>query len=351
MPTDRATAPRFPAPTRWWPGRRTPLVAAVGGLAVLASCTMNNLGKPGPGSEAGVALPTTEGRAAVDRADLLVQQGFREQALAELEKAIAVNPRLTTAYLGIGEIHRQEGNYDKAERSFAKAAELEPRNFDAQYKHGLSLHMLNRVTDAVVAYLRALSVRPDDFEANLNVATAYLQLGEPVHALPFAERAVRLKPDSGAGHVNLGAAYAGLDRHNEAVAQYQQAAERMDLTPELLLNLADSLGKAERHAEMTTTLEQLIAIRPTAVAYERLGSAQFKMRKYDEALASFRKSLEVDPNHYPALNGVGVCLLNRYIWSNRTDQVAREEALGALRKSLQIDRKQPKILELVSRYG
>jgi tetratricopeptide (TPR) repeat protein len=317
------------------------VVAGVGG----GGCQMFSTPKPQP-----VVLPDAEATAAVDRANQLASQGFREQALAELEKAIAINPRLTTAYMGVGDIHKQDGDYQAAEKSYARAADLEPRNFDAQYNHGLMLQLLSRVSEAVVSYLKALSVRPDDFDANLNVATAYLQLGEASQALPYAERAARLKPDSGAAHVNLGAAYAGLERHDEAVSQYQQAAERMALTPELLLNLADSLGKSGRYAEMASTLDQLVKNKPTAAGYERLGSAQFRMKQYDEALASFRKSLEIDPNHYPALNGVGVCQLNRYIWSEKKDRAALAEAMSSLRKSLQIERRQPKILELVSRY-
>src|SRR5438132_10095258 len=112
--------------TRW-------VLVAIGALALVAvggggGCEMWSPSRPQP-----VMLPDSEADAAVDRASQLAGQGFREQALAELEKAIAINPRLTTAYLGIGEIHKQDGNYEAAEKNFAKAADLEPRNFDAQY--------------------------------------------------------------------------------------------------------------------------------------------------------------------------------------------------------------------------
>lgn len=288
---------------------------------------------------------------AVARAQQLRAQGFREQALAELEAAIARNPKLTVAYIGVADIYRESGDYEPAARHYAQAAALEPRNFDAQYGHGLMLHYLNRLSEAVRAYLRALAVRPDDFDANLNLATAYLQLAEPEQAVAFAERAVRIRGDSPNARVNLGAVYAALNRHDEAVAQYQQAAEYMELTPELLLNLADSLGKAGRFAEMVNTLERLVDVQPSAAAYERMGTARFRLRQYDDALSAFRAALELDADYYPAHNGVGVCLLNRYIWSNRTDRTALDEALAALRRSLQIEPRQERIIELIARYG
>ncbi|MFM9995861.1 MAG: tetratricopeptide repeat protein [Phycisphaerales bacterium] len=298
------------------------------------------------------ARPTAaEAAAAVGRAQSLRRQGLYEPALAELRRAIHINPKLTTAFVSMGDIHREMGDFGDAETAYSRAASVEPQNFDAQYLHGLALQLLDRLVDSVRAYLRALTIRPDDFNANLNLATAYLQLAEPRQALAYAQRAVQLRTDSAAARVNLGAVYAALEQHEDAVVEYRQAAELMRLTPELLLNLAESLGKAGRNAEMQTTLEQLVRTKPSAVAYERLGSCLYRQEKYDDAVAAFRKAIEIDDAHFPAHNGVGVCLLNRYIWSERTDTKAKEEGLTHLRRSLQIERRQPQIIELISRYG
>lgn len=286
----------------------------------------------------------------VGRAKLLKDQGLAQQALVEFERAIENNPRLTVAYIGAGDIYRERGDYNAAETRYAKAAEIEPSNFDAQYLHGLTLQLLDRISEAIRAYLRALSVRPDDFNANLNLATAYLQANEPTQALPYAQRAVRVDGQSAAARTNLGAVYSALSRHEEAIVEYQQAAELTDLSAPLLLNLADSLQKVGRYAEAVNTLKQLIRTEPSANAYERLGAAQFRSKEYDDALANFRKAAEIDANHYPALNGVGVCLLNRWVWSDQKDEAAHDEALRALRRSLQIEPRQPRILELVTRY-
>ena len=287
----------------------------------------------------------------VERAQRLRENRLFTVALAELERAIEINPRLTTAYLAMGDIYRDTGEYAKAETSYATAAGLEPRNFDAQYHWGLSLQLLSRLPEAVAAYLRSLSIRPDDFNANLNIATAYMQLGEARTGMKFAQAAVRLKPDDGAARVNLGAIYAALGEHQSAVLEYQQAAEVMDLNPQLLLNLADSLAKIERLQEAQNTLEQLIATSPSAVSHERMGSVLFRLQQYEPSLAEFRKALELDPDYYPALNGVGVCLLNKYLVSDRTDEEARREGVRLLKRSLQIRPDQQKVLELVSRYG
>lgn len=303
--------------------------------------------------EARAAKATTplEASEAAARAQILEKQGLDDIAMAEFEKAIAINPKLTTAYMGVGDIHRKHGDLAKAEVAYHQAAEVEPTSFDAQYNDGLMLQLLNRIAEAVRAYIRALSIQPDDYNANLNLATAYFQLGEPGPALPYAQRAVKLKGDSGPARVNLGAIYAALGNNDAAVIEYQQAAELMELSPELLLNLADALGKVGRYAEMQNTLEQLVKTKPSAAAYERLATSLFRQQKFDDSLGAFRKALEYDANYYPALNGVGVNLLNKYLLSDKKDLASHDEALKALRRSLQIEPKQPAVVDLVTRYG
>ncbi len=323
-------------------------VAALG-AAVLPGC--QNPFSPKPGEMDGETLDASPGMLHVKAANENIRAGDTEAALREFEQAIAVNPSLTQAHMGMGDIYRMQGDYAKAEEKYGKAAEITPRDFDAQFYHGLMLHMLDRVREAIGAYLRALSIRPDDFRATLNLATAYYQLDENAKALEFGLRAVSLNPRDGAARFNLGSIYAALGRHNEAIVEYQQATELLPLTPELLMNLADSLGKVDRYAEMRTTLAEVIRSEPTAAAYERLGFAEFRLRHYDDSQKAFESALELEPDYYPALNGLGVCMLNRWIWSSKSNDLARERGVAALRRSLQIEPDQPRIVELLSRYG
>jgi tetratricopeptide (TPR) repeat protein len=331
------------------------LVSTLAGLAFLgtAGCHRGaraaklNQPKPQP-----PAAPTPgQANQALARAQLLESQGLDQVALSEFERAIAINPTLTPAFIGMGDIHRKQGDLTSAETDYQRAAQLEPSNFKAQYGDGLMLQLLGRIAESVRAYLRAISISPNDFDANLNLATAYFQLGEASSGLPYAQRAVALNGSSGPARVNLGAIYASLGEYSRAVSEYQQAAELMDLSPELLLNLADSLGKIGKYAEMQAVLEQLVGKTPSAPGYERLATAMFRQERYDDSLANFRKALELDANYYPALNGVAVNLLNKYITSERQDLDSRRQAVEALRKSLQIEPKQPAVIDLLSRYG
>jgi tetratricopeptide (TPR) repeat protein len=330
---------------------RTPLVLTL--LIPLAASGITGcrgLGSSGESRRSESARADARSVEAVDLAGRLRDEGLIDQALREFERAIEINPTLTTAYMGAGDIYREQGDYTSAERRYAEAARIAPNEFDPNYWHGHTLQMLNRITEAVRAYLRALAIRPDDFRANLDLATAYLQLGEDAQAVIYAERAVRIDGTNGPARVNLGAAYANAGRHGEAIEQYEAAAELMPLTPELLLNLAESMGKVGRYEEMAGTIREVLRQRPSATAHERLGSALFRLKDYDGALEAFRAATSADERHYPAWNGIGVCLLNRYLWSDKADLRALDEARNALRRSLQIERNQPRIAELLTRY-
>lgn len=288
---------------------------------------------------------------AMENATSLRQQGFYQDALRELHRAIALNPELPPAYAQAGQIYFELGDNEQAEKTFRQGVRVAPRDFDNNFGLGLVLHVTGRLSEAVRSYLVALTIKPDDFETNKNLGVTYLQLREARQGLPYAVRAVELSPMSGAARVNLGAIYAALGDDRNAVVEYQQAAEQMELTPELLLNLSESLRRLGREEEVFNTLKQLVAVSPSAVAHERLGAALFRSAEYQAAYDQFQRALEFDQNHYPALNGLGVYKLNVYLWSDRRDRAALNEAITAFRRSLQINPSQAQIIELITRYN
>ncbi|MEM1424007.1 MAG: tetratricopeptide repeat protein, partial [Planctomycetota bacterium] len=182
-------------------------------------------------------------------ADTAIESGNREEAIRLLAAAIEVTPDYVPAYARLGELQLEGADYQGAERTYSSLVRLEPRVFDHQYFHAHTLHKLERFTEAVRAYLRALAIDPQSFEAHLDLSTAYLQLTEHAQSLPYARKAVELDPESGRAWANLGAslgAFGSRDTDLEAVRAFENAAELMEITPELLANWATALGRLGR---------------------------------------------------------------------------------------------------------
>lgn len=352
---DRTTVVDNRPSARYRVGERTPTRDGDGADEPVGALRGENGGvnnpDVGPVGDSGVDSQTREALA-LAQARKFRAMGDIRAALAELERAIAINPQFTPALLEAGDLHAELGEAELAERAYAAAARIEPRNFDAQFRHASTLHQLGRLDDAVRAYLRSLSVRPNEFEAMLGLSAAYLEAGNAAQALPYAQRSAESRPRSGEARMHLGTVLATMDRHEEAVVEYRQAAELMPKpAPGLLLNMSESLNRLGRYAEMVGALHEVVASEPTPVAYERLGSGLFRLRRYDEALNAFNESARLDPDYAPALNGVAVCELNNYLWAGKADSGARERAVEAMRRSLLIDRNQPRIIELLRRYS
>lgn len=334
------------------------VVARIGLSALCAAVVMTPMACQGRRLGQAPTIPGAPGEAPIPINEQIVEvarewrdAGRQDDAIRLLAMAIERNPTLTVVRVELGDLYSNVGDYSLAETQYAEAARVDPRNFDTQFKHGTVLQLLNRLSDSVRAYLRALAIRPDDFNANLNLATAYVQLNESTQAISYAEKATQVDPLNGVARANLAGIYSEVGRHEDAVKAYEAASELMPLSAKLLMNWADSLQHLQRYEEMANTLRAAIAISPSAAAYERLGFAEFKLRQYAGAEESFGKAVEADRSHYPALNGLAVCLLNKYLASERKDTEALSKAIELMRESLRMNKNQPRIVDLLSRYG
>ena len=280
------------------------------------------------------------------------EAGNYEEALLMFRQILAENPTITGAYLGIADVYMDGEDYERAEPVFRRAARLEPRNFDAQYGHGLALQMLGRFVEAIRAYQRALAIDPDSPLANRNIATSLLQINDSTSALQYAQRAVELAPDDGSARVNLGAILEQQGDDEAAIDEYIVAIELIDddVAP-VMMNLINCLAREKRYQEAANTAENLIRIEASANAWERLGWSRFRLQDYEGSTEAYRAAIDLDPSHWPSLNGLGVNALNRWLISDKQDVDARQEATEAFRRSLRQNSDQQRLITLMTNYG
>lgn len=284
-------------------------------------------------------------------ADQYLDKGMLDSALAAFGLALEENPELVNAHMGMGEIYRTRGDYSLASSAYERAAATDPTNFDAHYYLGLMRQLVGNVQAAIQAYLQALAINPNSVEANRDLAAAYLQSGQSGEALPYAMKAVELNPDAQAAWCNLAATYSLLGQYDKAVDAYREAAELGDLADPVMLGLADAHLRLGNYQRAINVLRTLLRRENSATAHERLGYALFKLRQFDQALAEYREAVRLDPTDTAALNGVGATLMTMYIQDNRDRTHMREEAVAAWRKSVQLRPDQPRIVDLLARYG
>jgi tetratricopeptide (TPR) repeat protein len=99
-------------------------------------------------------------------ANVLMGLSYGKRAKEAVEKAIATDPKLSTAYeaRGVGNYYLPStfgGGYDLAITDFRKAIELDPKNAEAYLWLGLSLRKQNKDTEARQAFTRSLEIDPN----------------------------------------------------------------------------------------------------------------------------------------------------------------------------------------------
>ena len=130
------------------------------------------------------------------RGALYLKRERIDEALADLDRALTLNPRLATAYGDRGIAHRKKGEYARAIADYDEAIRLWPEWHDWYIHRGLVFSTLGRLDDAIADYDRALHLRPRLVSALMARADAYLAKGENDNAIGDFRRATALDPDA-----------------------------------------------------------------------------------------------------------------------------------------------------------
>ena len=298
-----------------------------------------------------VRKPTAEQATRAESGRALIEAGEPAEAIEVFESLLDENPSLTVAYIGIGSAYESMGDAARAEPAFARAVRLEPRNFEAQFGHGEALRMLGRLREAIRAYQAALSIEANDADTLAALATSFIANDLPRSAIAPAEQVVDLRPDDGDAHAMLGTAYMLAGRTADAIDTYEIAIELTGNDAKLIGNLVECYAAEDRFREAVNSGEILLSIAPSPSAWERQGRSYFRLGDFDASVECYRRAVEIDPEYWPALNGIGVNELNRWLASGRQDEQSRDEAANAFRTSLRINPDQPKVVSLLTTYG
>lgn len=154
------------------------------------------------------------------------RKGELEQAVADYSKAIGLRPDFEIAYTERGKVHNRMGNFDLALADYSTAVELNPKSPFAFYERGLTYFNLGNYERAIEDATKAIELKPDLFYAYVSRGLSYKRIGNYDRAIADYNRAIELNPKYAIGYHNRGAAYqqrARPDDYKRAAADYRQA--------------------------------------------------------------------------------------------------------------------------------
>jgi adenylate cyclase len=122
-------------------------------------------------------------------------KGDNDKAMAESERAVALNPSGISALVSYANNLRYAGRPEEAIPILQKAIRLNPLGGSILYREfGTTLQMTGRFEEAVSAYKKAIQLSPNDIQAHLFLAVAYSMMGRGKEARAEAGEVLRLNP-------------------------------------------------------------------------------------------------------------------------------------------------------------
>jgi len=160
----------------------------------------------------------TDSRWRVARAQMLERAGKRDEALAELEHAVALAPRNTLAWRRIARLRRDAKDFVGAVAAARRAVEIEPAGVENVEMLGATTSSAGQFEEALAAFARASELAPGDWKHQQNLGLMRHELRDDAGALEAFERAAALAPTQAEPHACMARSLRRLNRAEEALA-------------------------------------------------------------------------------------------------------------------------------------
>jgi choline-sulfatase len=158
-----------------------------------------------------------------DLAVCYADTGKFDEAIGQLRRALAIDPRDVQAAELMGGVWVDEGRYARARGEFRYLLSFASRDYAADYGLAVVAARQQRLDDAVRRLKSALQIRPQSATAHFALGQIYLERGQfsPAEA-EFAE-VTRLRPHFAKAYYELGLALQRQGRRREAEQAFQHA--------------------------------------------------------------------------------------------------------------------------------
>ena len=169
-------------------------------------------------------MPDGDGtaRGSLERGRALLQEGNLNEAIAELSRAVSLDPRLSQAYSLLAVAYDQKGLHERAQDSYKRAISANESDPEALNNLGYSLYTSGNYRAAVDRLKRAAKLAPDDARILNNLALAQARLGKYDDAYRNFARA----GGEFSGHANVAALLIRMGREDKAI-EHLEAARRI----------------------------------------------------------------------------------------------------------------------------
>lgn len=198
-----------------------------------------------------------------------------DESIAELNKAVEIDPYYAGAYGNLGNAMLYKNNYESAVSYFQKALTISPYEFDEtiHFLLGSALLDLKRYQEAETALNAAITIRPEYPEAWCNLGNVQRGLKKLREAESSLRKSISLRPDYTEALANLGLVLMDMGQAPEAIDAFSQALAQastqggdLRMVVQCNLRLADLYRAQGQRALSKAHYEAVLKIEPANAA-------------------------------------------------------------------------------------
>ena len=236
-----------------------------------------------------------------------MRSGSLEEAGDGFAAVTKAAPTFAEAHLNLGLVREDQGRHEEAIASLQKALGLKPRLRGANLFLGIAYFHLNQLEPAVAAIQKETAAYPKDATPWMWLGIVRLAQEKPEEAATALDRAANLAPDDvdilyhrGRAHLLVSNGSYGrmfkVDPHSWRVHQV----------------IAQANAEADRHLDAIAEYQAAIKLAPTQPGlHEELGSEYRNLGKSHEAEDAYLRELEIDPGNVLAKYKLGVLTVEK----------------------------------------
>ncbi len=227
---------------------------------------------------------------------LALNSGNAAEAVAPLERAVEINPRVPEFQTNLGVAYMTAGRNSDGIASFRKALEIHSGHGDGHLNLGLALLRTEGPAAALENLQIAARLLPKHAGAQMNLGLALGSLEGMDKGLRFLEKAAGLSPRDPLVLANLGSAYLNLDRPDDALEQYDRALAGAPRIADLHFGRAKVLSRLGRDRQAILSYRQAIKLNEGfGAAHSNLAHLLLDRGDLDLAEKHIRKALALRP--------------------------------------------------------
>ena len=232
-----------------------------------------------------------------ERASIWLTRQQYDEALADVEMALEIDPEHSRAHDLRGLLYENDGeeSWNSAEESYSRAISSSPEWALPWFHRANLLAMSKRNQEALGDYRKTVELIPGFSTAWKNLASCHVSREEFDDALYAFERALEIDPELVVAHLERGILLGRMSRIHDAILDFDAILTREPENEIVLALRARSFIITEQYDKAIADFDKLIEINPSVPGH--LGRASVWLYKNcpEEAEKDFAEAIQLQP--------------------------------------------------------